>query len=51
MNIHEAVIELRKEYCEGCQEQFSDEEIEEGAMCDFCEKVRETGKQVAHLRD
>lgn len=51
MNIHEAVIELRKEYCRGCQNQFTDEEIENGAMCGFCEHVRETGQMVADLQD
>ena len=31
--------------------QLTDEEIEDGAMCEFCEHVRETGQMVAGLQD
>lgn len=51
MNIHEAVIELRKEYCEQCNKEFTDEEIDNGEMCEICEQVGEIGRTVAHLQD
>lgn len=51
MNLHEVVIELRKEYCKGCRDQFTDEEIENGKQCAICDKVQETGETVATLRD
>jgi len=50
-NLHEAVIELRKKHCEGCREKFTEEEIDNGAKCEFCEHVEETGRKFATLRD
>lgn len=47
----EAVAELRAEYCEGCQNQYSREEILEGAQCEFCDHVDGVGRSVAGLRD
>ncbi len=51
MNIHEAVLELRKLYCEPCRKQFTDEEIDSGAKCEICKECEETGRMVAGLQD
>lgn len=49
--LEEAVNELRAEYCEGCREQFTKEEILDGKQCEFCDHVEETGRMVADLQD
>lgn len=49
--LSEAVNELRAEYCDGCKEQYSYEEIMNGAQCEFCDHVEETGRMVASLQD
>jgi|AntRauTorcE11897_2_1112592.scaffolds.fasta_scaffold149432_1 hypothetical protein len=51
MDIHEAVLELRKEYCEECREQFTMEELDNGAKCEICKECTELGRTVAHLQD
>ncbi len=51
MDIHEAVLELRKEYCEECNERFTTEEMDNGAKCPICIEAEELGKTVAHLQD
>jgi hypothetical protein len=50
-SLEEAVNELRAEYCKGCQEQYTREEILDGKQCAFCDRVEETGRMVADLQD
>lgn len=50
-SLEEAVNELRAEYCQGCQEQYTKEEILNGKQCEFCDRVEETGRMVADLQD
>lgn len=49
--LEEAVNKLRAEYCEGCREQFTEEQILDGKQCEFCDEVEETGRMVAGLQD
>lgn len=51
MDIHDAVLEIRKKYCEICQEQFTTEELDNGAMCEICKECKKLGKTVAKLQD
>lgn len=50
-SLEEAVNELRSEHCNGCQEQFTEEEILDGKQCEFCDHVEESGRMVASLQD
>ena len=51
MNLHEAVLEARKNYCEPCREQFTMKELDNGAKCEICKKCEKLGKTVANLQD
>lgn len=51
MNIHDAVLELRKKYCEECIQQFTMDELDNGAKCDICKECTELGRTVATLQD
>lgn len=51
MNLNEAIIEIRKNHCQECQNRFTEQEIDDGAKCDICKKCEELGKTVAHLQD
>lgn len=51
VTLSEAVAHLRVQYCEGCQEQFSEQEILNRAQCEFCDHVESTGQMVATLQD
>ncbi len=51
MNLHEAVLEVRKKYCEQCRNQYSMEELDNGAKCSICLQCEEVGKTVANLQD
>lgn len=50
-SLSETVDEMRAEYCEGCREKFSREEILNGKKCSGCKKAGEVGRTVAGLRD
>ncbi len=49
--LSDAVARLRADYCKGCQNQYSTEEILSGSQCEFCDHVEETGRMVASLQD
>lgn len=49
--LSEAVNQIRAEFCDGCREQYTEEEIMNGKMCDGCEKAGEMGRTVANLQD
>jgi hypothetical protein len=49
--LSEAIRHLRADYCEGCNDQYSHEEILDGAFCAGCEHAKAVGRSVAHLRD
>lgn len=50
-NLSDAVDRLRAEYCEGCRQQYTREEILDGEQCEFCDHVEATGRMVASLQD
>lgn len=51
MNLNEAVLEVRKNYCEPCREQFTMDELDNGSKCEICKQCEELGQTVANLQD
>lgn len=51
MDIHEAVLELRKKYCEQCQDQYTEKELDDGKKCEICQECEELGRSVARLQN
>lgn len=50
-SLSEEVNKMRADFCEGCKDQFSREEILSGQKCAGCEKAAEVGRLVAGLQD
>ncbi len=51
MNLNEAVLEVRKNYCEPCRGQFTMDELDNGSKCEICKQCEELGQTVANLQD
>jgi rRNA maturation endonuclease Nob1 len=47
----EEIKKVRADYCHGCKNQFTREEIMNGAQCESCKEAAELGRMVADLQD
>lgn len=47
----EQMLEIRIQYCEQCNKEYTEKELREGKHCDICKEARELGRTVASLQD
>lgn len=50
-SLSEEIKKVRADYCESCKDQFTREEILNGAQCEGCQEAAELGRMVADLQD